>query len=188
MFIAQVYCTTIGITWRIIGFTCLLISTVNLVLRFFFINDNILFYTFSWVVWYLNTIFPLIKVSGIFFLLIFPGIRSLSGDTAVILSPALDILERLGLSLLAFIYFGCSMLILLSDKLAYEIDLDVFSVFIMSYVSVILEALYLYNDLGLSNYIPLFDSFLIDLSFFLFYACGLSVYFMASIIYFPCDG
>ena len=60
-----------------------------------------------------------------------------SGDTVVTLAPGLDILERLGLSLLTFIYFGCSMLVLLSDKLADEIDLDLFSVFTVSSVSVL---------------------------------------------------
>ena len=61
----------------------------------------------------------------------------MSGDTVVTLSPGLDILEILGLSLLAFIYFGCSLLILLSNKLADEIDLDLFIVFTFSSVSVL---------------------------------------------------
>ena len=51
----------------------------------------------------------------------------LSGDTVVILDPCLDILEKVGLSLLNlsllnFIYFGCCILVLLSDKMADEID------------------------------------------------------------------
>ena len=50
------------------------------------------------------------------------GVRSLSSNTVVILAPCLDILETLGLSLLTFISFGCSILVLLSDKLADEID------------------------------------------------------------------
>ena len=45
-----------------------------------------------------------------------------------IIAPYLDILETLGLSLLTFISFGCSILVLLSDKLADEIDLIVFVV------------------------------------------------------------
>ena len=69
---------------------------------------------------------PLIKVYGIFFLLILQGKRCLSDDTVITLAPGLDIIERLGLSLLTFIYFGCSMLVLLLDKLADEIDLDSF--------------------------------------------------------------
>ena len=89
------------------------------------------------------------------------------GDTVVTLSTGLDTLEILGLSLLTFIYFGCSMSVLLSDKLADEIELDLFIVFTVSSVSFILEALYLSNDLDLSNDIPLFDSFMIDLYFLL---------------------
>ena len=58
----------------------------------------------------------------------------MSGDTVVTLSPGIYILERLGLSLLTFIYFGCSMLVLLSDELADEIDLDLFIVFTVSSV------------------------------------------------------
>ena len=46
----------------------------------------------------------------------------MSGNTVVTLAPGLDPLERLGLSLLTFIYLGFSMLIILSDKLADEID------------------------------------------------------------------
>ena len=61
----------------------------------------------------------------------------MSGDTVVILAPCLYINETLGLSLLTFIYFGCSILVLLSDKLADEIDLDLFIVFTVSYVSVL---------------------------------------------------
>ena len=53
-------------------------------------------------------------------------------DTVVTLAPGLDILERLGRSLLTFISFGCSMLVLLSDKLADEIYLDLFIVFTAS--------------------------------------------------------
>ena len=85
----------------------------------------------------------------------------LSGDTVVILDPGLDIIERLGLSLFTFISFGCSVLILLSDKLADEIDLYLFSVFTVYSVSVHLEALDLSNDT------PFFYPFLIDLSFIL---------------------
>ena len=61
----------------------------------------------------------------------------MSADTVVIIAPGLDILETLGLSLLTFIYFIFSMLILLSDKMDYEIDLDLFGVFTVSYVSVL---------------------------------------------------
>ena len=50
----------------------------------------------------------------------------MSGDTVVTFAPGLDIIERLGLSLLTFISFGCSILVLLSDKMSDEIDLDFF--------------------------------------------------------------
>ena len=61
----------------------------------------------------------------------------MSDDTLVTLAPGLDILERLGLSLLAFISFGCYVLVLLSDKLADEIYLDLFIHFTVSSVSVL---------------------------------------------------
>ena len=41
----------------------------------------------------------------------------MSGNTVITLAPGLDILEIIGLSLLTFIYFGCSMLVLSSDKM-----------------------------------------------------------------------
>ena len=66
----------------------------------------------------------------------------MSGNTVVTLAPGLGTLERFGISLLNFINFYFFILILLSDKLADEIDLDLF------------------ND------IPLFGSLLIDLYFF----------------------
>ena len=46
----------------------------------------------------------------------------MSGDKVVILATCIDILETFGLSLLTFISFGCSILVLLSDKLADEIE------------------------------------------------------------------
>ena len=61
----------------------------------------------------------------------------MSSNTVFTLAPGLDILETLGWLLLTFIYFGCSMLVLLSDKLADEIDLDLFNVFTVSSVSAI---------------------------------------------------
>ena len=146
MFITQVSCTTISITWRIIGFTCILISITSVVYLIFkwwrclfwimFFSSMILSsfalllgLSRSWILY-----FPLIKVSEIFFLLIVLEIRSLSGDTVVIIVPGLYILERLGLSLLTFISFGWLMLILSSNKLAYEIYLELFSVFTVSSV------------------------------------------------------
>ena len=58
-------------------------------------------------------------------------------NTVVTLAPGLEILERLGLSLLTFISFGCYMLVLLSDKMDDKVDLDLFIVFTVSYVSVL---------------------------------------------------
>ena len=61
----------------------------------------------------------------------------MSGDTVFTLATCLDILERLGLSLIIFLSFGFSILELLSDKLADGIDLDLFIIFTVSYVSVL---------------------------------------------------
>ena len=61
----------------------------------------------------------------------------MSSNTVFTLAPGLDILKTLVWLLLTFIYFGCSMLVLLSDKLADEIDLDLFIVFTVSSVSAI---------------------------------------------------
>ena len=85
------------------------------------------------------------------------------GDSVITLAPSLYIIEILGLSFLTSIYFVWSMLVFLSDKLADEIDLDLFIVFTVFSVSVLLEALDLSNDLDLSNYILLSDSLLMDL-------------------------
>ena len=103
-------------------------------------------------------------------------IQSLSGDTIVILSPSLDILETLSLLLLTFIYFGFSILVLLSDKLYYEIDLVFFSGFTVSYVSVLEEDPDLSNGLDLSNAMSLSDSLIIGFLFFVWDACGLSFF------------
>ena len=78
-----------------------------------------------------------------------------------------DILETLGVSLLNFsflnfISFGCCFLVSLSDKLADEIDLVLFSGFTVSYISVLVEDLELSNKLFLFNAMPLSDSLLID--------------------------
>ena len=141
MLFSQVYFTTISFTWRIIGFTCCLSSTANVVILIFkwwrcFFGLCILSsfalllgLSGSWIIY-----FTLIKVSKVLFLLSLRGIRCLYGDTVVTLAPGLYILELLGLSLLTFLSFGCYMLVLLSDKLACEIDLDLFIVFTVSYV------------------------------------------------------
>ena len=61
----------------------------------------------------------------------------MSGDIVVTLAPGLGILKIIGTSLITFISFGCSMLVLLSDKLDDEIYLDSFIVFTVSSVSVL---------------------------------------------------
>ena len=166
MVFTQVYCTIISFSWRIIGFTCLLIittSVVSLIFKWWRCFFGLCFYSWSilspfallfglsgsWILY-----FPLIKVSKVLFLLSLRGILSLSGDTVVTLAPGLDILGRIGLSLLTYIYFGCYMLVLLSHKMSDEIDLDLFIVFTVYFVSVIWEALDLSNNLDLSNDIP----------------------------------
>ena len=78
----------------------------------------------------------MIKVSGILFLLFFRGIRCISGVTLDTLFPCPDIPERLGLSFLISISLGFYILVLFSDKLADEIDLDLFTYFTVSSVSV----------------------------------------------------
>ena len=104
----------------------------------------------------------MIEIYENFFLLSLRGIRSLSDYTVFILAPCTDILETLGVSLLNFsflnfIYFGCCFLIFLSDKLADEIDLVLFSGFTVSSVSVLSEDHELSNELYLVNAVPLFD-------------------------------
>ena len=70
----------------------------------------------------------MIKVSEVFVLLSLQVIHCLSVNTVITLAPGLDIIEIFGLSLLTFISFGCSMFVLLSDKLADEIYPDLFIV------------------------------------------------------------
>ena len=76
-------------------------------------------------------------MSEVFFLLFLRGIRFLSGVTLDTLSPCPDIPERLELSFLIYISLGFSNLLLLLEKLADEIDLDLFTIFTVSYVSVL---------------------------------------------------
>ena len=62
-------------------------------------------------------------------------------------------------------FFGFSILLLLSEKLADEIDLDLFSVFTEYSVSFLWVDLDLSNDLDLYNDIPLSDLLLMGLFF-----------------------
>ena len=84
----------------------------------------------------------------------------------------------------SFISFSCCVWVLLLDKLADEIDLDLFRFFTVYSVSVLLEALDLSNDLDLSNAAPSFDLLIIDLSFLFLDACGLSIS-LTVLIFFP---
>ena len=70
----------------------------------------------------------------------------MSSDTVIILAPCTDIFETIGVSLLNlsflnFISLGCSFFVSLSDKLADEIDLVLFSGFTSSSVYVLVEDL-----------------------------------------------
>ena len=76
-------------------------------------------------------------MSKVFFLLFLQWISCLSGVTLDTLAPCPDIPERLGLSFLMSISLGFSILVILSDKLADEIYLYLFTYFNVSSVSVI---------------------------------------------------
>ena len=69
-------------------------------------------------------------------------------------------------------------MVILSDKLADNIDLDLFTDFTVSYVSV------LWVDFDLSNDLPLSDLFIMDLSFLILDACGFSVLLTVLILFF----
>ena len=109
----------------------------------------------SWILY-----FPLIEVSKFFFLLFLRRIRCLSGVTHDKISPCPDIPERLEFFLLISISLGFSILVLFSYKLSDEIDLDLFTAFNVSPVSII------WGDLYLSNDLPFSDLLLLDISFF----------------------
>ena len=68
--------------------------------------------------------------------------------------------------------------------MADEIDLGLFRVFTVSYVSVLWVKLDLSYELDLSNDLTLSDLFLMDWSFLLLDACGLSVSLTVSILFF----
>ena len=142
------FCTTISIARRIIKFTCLLIITTNAVLLIlngggvffgfcFFVNDTIHFFPFTWVFWFLNTLFSFDQSFWNFISFNLARDTLFAWRCSFIIAPCLDILETLGLSLLIFIYFGCYILVILSDKLVDEIELVFFSGFTVSSFSVL---------------------------------------------------
>ena len=149
MFFAQVPCTTIMFTWRIIGTTSLLISITNVV----FLSFNrrrclllLLFFTSGILSYFALSLglsgsgifpFPLIEVSEVLFLLLLRGIRCSAGVTLDTLYTCPDIPERLELYFLISISLGFSILVLLSDKMSDEIDLDLSTDFTVSYVLVL---------------------------------------------------
>ena len=76
-------------------------------------------------------------MSEVFFLLLLQGICCLYSVTLDKLYPCPVILEILDLSFLISISLGFSILVLLSDKLVDEIELDLFTDLAVSSVSVI---------------------------------------------------
>ena len=167
----QVTRTTISFTWRIIGTTSLLISTTNVVLLIFnwwrcflfvFSTSGIISYfalllglSGFWILY-----FSVIKVSEVFFLLFLQRIHCLYSVTLDTLYPWPDIPERIELSFLTSSSLVFPILVILSDNMADEIDLDLFTDFTVSSVSV------LWLDLDLFNDLPLYDLFLMYLSDF----------------------
>ena len=124
MFFGQVSRTTISFTWIIIGTMSLLISITSLVYLIFkrlrcffwtpFSTSGILSYfelllglTGSWIL-----SVPVIKVSEVFFLLLFRGIRCWYQVTLNTLSPCPDKTEIPKSSLLISISDGFSILVL----------------------------------------------------------------------------
>ena len=122
-------------------------------------------------------------MSEVFFLLFLRVIRCLSGDLLDTLDPCPYIPKILALSFLISISFGFYFLVLLSEKLADEIDFDLSSVFTVSSVLVLWLYLDLYYYLNLSYDPPLSDLFLMDLYFLLLDACGLSILLTVSILF-----
>ena len=194
MFFSQVPRTTISFTWRIKRSTSLLISIINLVFLIFkwcrcfisiYFSTSVILFYFALLLglsgsWILSI--PVIELSEVFFLLFLRGICCLSGVTLDTLYPCTYIPERLGLSFLISIYLGFSILVLFWYKLADEIDLDLFTAFNMSYVSV------LWVDLDLSNDLPLSGLLMVYLYFFLLDACGFYVLMTVSILFFAMVG
>ena len=77
--------------------------------------------------------------------------------------------------ILYFVSFGCCFLVSLSSKLADEYDPVLFSGFTVSFVSFPEENFDLSNELDLFNYMPLFDSLLIDFLFLVSHLSWLNI-------------
>ena len=102
--------------------------------------------------------FLVIKFSEVLFLLLLWGIRCWYGVTFDKLYLCPDKTEILKSSLQISIYGGFPILVILLDKLVFEIDLDLFTVLTGISVSVI------WVDLELSKYLPLSYLLLLDVS------------------------
>ena len=103
-------------------------------------------------------------MSEFFFPLFFWGILCLSGVTLDTLYPCPDITERLELSFLVSISMMFLIFVHLSDKLDDEIDLDLFTDFNVTLVSVLLV------DLDISNYLTFSDLMLLFIFLYIFRA------------------
>ena len=79
----------------------------------------------------------MIEVYKVLFLLLLRGISCLSDVTLDTISTGPEIPERLELSFIISISLGFYILVLLSDKKTDEIDLDLFTDFTVSSISVI---------------------------------------------------
>ena len=188
MFFAQVPHTTISWTRRIIATTRLLISMINIVFLIFkcwrcffglFCTLGIPSYftlllglSGTWIIY-----FSPIKVSKVFLKFLWI-IGCLFGDSLVTIDTCTDISERLGFSFLISISLVFYTLLPVSDNLADEIYLYLFTDFIVSSVSVLwvdfdLSIIYLCLIYCLWIYIYLF--FMLVVSLF----CWLCQYFFS---------
>ena len=124
----------------------------------------------------------MIKFSEVLFLLFLRVIRCWYGVTLDKLSSCPDKTERLEFSLQTYIYVGFSILVILLDKLVLEIDLALFTVFNVFYVSVFLLYPDLYNNLTLSGLL------LLGVSTVLLDAYGFSFLLTVSIVFIRSSG
>ena len=163
MFFAQVPHTTISCTWIIIWTTSLLISITNIVFLFFVMMEVFLFYyfvyigstirfsPFNWVVCFLNTFFSFDQsVRGILYFILARNMLFIWLFTRYTCSMSRNTRKTWivfsNINSFGLFYFGTFI-----RKLADGIDLDLFSVFTVSSVSILWVDLYLFNDFDLSN-------------------------------------
>ena len=121
----------------------------------------------------------MIEISESFLFFFLLGIRYLSGDLVVMLSPYTDILEIPRLSLIFFlivITVDCCYLILLSSELDDDIDLFLVSSFTVSSVSFFKEDFDLSNEVNLFSAMSFSISLLIGFSKYEYNAFYLTVF------------